>query len=109
MKIANKRLGTASQKHDQTVLLSFKIVGSGFGSVGRAIISNSRDPRFKSGHSQINICTVNCYKDKSKMKRGLGGSPGLVVMGVDSCSRGRGFESRRHTLDGHDIFHIDVL
>ena len=24
-----------------------------------------------------------------------------MVMGDDSCSRGRGFESRRHILDGH--------
>ena len=39
----------------------------------------------------------------------LGGSPGLVVMGDDSCSRGRGFESRHHILDGYDIFHIDLL
>ena len=39
-----------------------------------------------------------------------GGSPGLVVMGVDSRSQGRGFESRRRILDGHDIFfHIDLL
>ena len=33
----------------------------------------------------------------------LGGSPGLVVMGDDSCSRGRGFESRHRITDGHDI------
>ena len=39
----------------------------------------------------------------------LGGSPGLVVMGEDSCSEGRGFESRCHKLDGYDIFHIDLL
>ena len=31
----------------------------------------------------------------------LGGSPDLVIMGDDLCSRGRGFESRRHILDGH--------
>ena len=31
----------------------------------------------------------------------LGGSPGLVVMGVDSRSNGRGFESRYRILDGH--------
>ena len=30
--------------------------------------------------------------------------PGLVVMGGDSCSKGHGFESQRHILDGHDIF-----
>ena len=29
---------------------------------------------------------------------------GLVVMGVDSRSKGHGFESRRRILDGHDIF-----
>ena len=39
----------------------------------------------------------------------MGGSPGLVVMGGDSCSEGRGFKSWRHILDGHDIFHIDLL
>ena len=32
------------------------------------------------------------------------GSPGLVVMVNDSCSRGRGFESQHRILDGHDIF-----
>ena len=37
------------------------------------------------------------------------GSPGLVVMGGDSHSEGRGFEFQRHILDGHDIFHIDLL
>ena len=31
-------------------------------------------------------------------------SPGLVVTGDDSCSRGRGFESLHHILNGHDIF-----
>ena len=40
----------------------------------------------------------------------MGGSPGLVVMGDDSCLKGRGFESRRRILDEHlDIFHIDLL
>ena len=34
----------------------------------------------------------------------LGGSPGLVVMGGDSRSKGHEFESRRRILDGHDIF-----
>ena len=38
-----------------------------------------------------------------------GGSPGLVVMGVDSRFKGRGFESQRRILDGHDIFHIHLL
>ena len=39
-----------------------------------------------------------------------GGSPGLVVMGYDSFSKGGGLESRRCVLNGHlDIFHIDLL
>ena len=33
-----------------------------------------------------------------------GGSPGLVVMGEDSCSKGREFESWHSILDRH--FHI---
>ena len=38
------------------------------------------------------------------------GSPGLVVMGGDLCSEGRGFKSQRHILDCHDIFsHISVV
>ena len=32
-----------------------------------------------------------------------------MVMGGDSCSKDRGFESRCRILDGHDIFHIDLL
>ena len=39
----------------------------------------------------------------------MDGSPGLVVMGGDSCPKGRGFESRCQILDGHDIFNIHLL
>ena len=35
-----------------------------------------------------------------------GGSPGLVVMGRDSRSEGRGFESRHRILDGHFFTYI---
>ena len=31
----------------------------------------------------------------------VGGSPGLVEIGGDSCFKGRGFESQRRILDGH--------
>ena len=31
----------------------------------------------------------------------LGVSPGIVVMGGDSCSKGRELESRQGILDGH--------
>ena len=33
-----------------------------------------------------------------------GGSPGLVVMGGDSRTEGRGFGSQCRILDGRDIF-----
>ena len=36
------------------------------------------------------------------------GSPGEVVMGGDSCSKGCGFESRHCILDGH-FSHIFVV
>ena len=39
----------------------------------------------------------------------MDGSPGLVVMGGDSRSEGRGFEYQYHILDGHDIFHTNFF
>ena len=40
----------------------------------------------------------------------MGGSPGLVVMGGDSCSEGHGFKTQRRILDGYNIFsHIFVV
>ena len=36
----------------------------------------------------------------------IGGSPGLVIMGRDSCSEGCGFKSRHHILDGHFFTYI---
>ena len=35
-------------------------------------------------------------------------SPGLVVMGGDSCSKGREFESGHHIMDGH-FSHLFVV
>ena len=35
-----------------------------------------------------------------------GGSPGLVIMGGDSCPEGRGFESHHRLLDGHFFTYI---
>ena len=32
-----------------------------------------------------------------------------MVMRDDSFSKGCEFKSRRHILDGHDIFHIDLF
>jgi len=38
-----------------------------------------------------------------------GGSLGLVVMGGDSCSKGRGFESQHRSLDGHEKTKINEI
>ena len=46
---------------------------------------------------------------KIKMEISMGRSPGLVVMGGDLCSKGHGFESRHHILDGLNIFHVYLL
>ena len=35
------------------------------------------------------------------MTKLMDGSPGLVVMGGDSCSKGHEFESKYRVLDGH--------
>ena len=45
----------------------------------------------------LSCFTRRCGNGKTR----LGGSPGLVIMGDGSCSRGHGFESRHHLLDGH--------
>ena len=50
---------------------------------------------------------LKCFMGKQFSS--MGRSPGLVVMGRGSCSEGCGFKSWRHILDGHDIFHIDLL
>ena len=41
----------------------------------------------------------------------FGGSPGLVVMGGDSCTEGRGFQSQHLLLDGHfpHIFIVKIV
>ena len=46
--------------------------------------------------------------DLKKERFHMGGSPGLVVMGDDSCSRGHGFESQHQILDGH-FSHLFVV
>ena len=56
------------------------------------------------GDGSITISDRFCVKNSW-----TGGSPGLVVMGGDSYSKGREFESRRRLLDGNGIFHIDLL
>ena len=52
----------------------------------------------------MNICLkilLSTQVEASNKFLHLGGSPGLVVMGGDSRSEGRGFKSKCHILDGH--------
>ena len=44
---------------------------------------------------------MNSQTGEFKTFQGQGGNPGIVVMGIDSHSEGRGFESRHCILDGH--------
>ena len=67
------------------------------------------------------ICSFFLLKPKYLSKVGLqfdgwiqpyksrGESPGLVVMGGDSCSKGHEFESRHCILDGHFFTYIFVV
>ena len=66
---------------------------------------------FKEIINSINVVrnqfSVQSFEQKYAIK---GWSPGLVVMGDDSCSKGCGFEFQCCKLDVHlDIFHIDLL
>ena len=49
--------------------------------------------------AQTDVFALKCAKYVTR-------SPGLVVMGDDSCLRGRGFESRRHILDEMTLFKL---
>ena len=53
-------------------------------------------------------CIIAIYvRTHYDTKTSLNKSPGLVVMGGDSCSKGCEFEFRHCLLDGH--FHIYLL
>ena len=51
----------------------------------------------------IHVCDKYTYKSVANRETTLtgGGSPGLMVMGGDSCSEGCGFKSQHYILDGH--------
>ena len=54
-------------------------MGSGGGSVGRAVASNTRDPRFESRHRQSFIYQLYIRKDENKEKE-AGNGPSLKKM-----------------------------
>ena len=46
--------------HAKVAFVLFNLWGSGGGSVGRAVASNSRGPRFESSHRQKFILNIYC-------------------------------------------------
>ena len=69
-------------------------LGSGCGSVGRVVASNTRGPRFESSNRQdfiMNIFTVNCWKVEKKRKK----RPGMAQWKNKRKCESRGFSSSR--------------
>ena len=60
--IQKQYLGDEAIKYTNTPHKLFSIWGSGCGSVGRAVASNSIDPQFASSHRQI-LFTIDCFKN----------------------------------------------
>ena len=64
--------------------MNFRIEGSGCGSVGRAVASNTKGLQFESSHRQkfiyiLNICLLSTvyWKDENKKEKEAGNGPFL--------------------------------
>ena len=58
----------------------------------------------------IILFTINCIELKKMTKNWpVGREPWSSGYGRRLMSKGHGFESWRRILDGHDIFHVDLL
>ena len=62
----------------------------------------------KCSFRNVRSSTFSIKLSSNQTTGAAGGSPGLVVMGGDSCSKGRGFESQHRLLDGH-FSHLFVV
>ena len=64
-------------------------------------------------YQQLNSIILSLFVElvQQTNKVSLGGSPGLVVTGGNSCSEGHGFESQHHILDGHfsNLFVVKIV
>ena len=80
---------------------------AGFRTPGRTIVGADESTELWQPSRLNNYCFIKQWTLINMWRPG--GSPGLVVMGVDSRSKGHGFESWHRILDGHDIFHIHLL
>ena len=56
----------------------------------------------------VEISQLEMYLPFKQKMTGLGGSPGLVVMGGDSCSKVPEFKSQQWILDGNFLLLIVV-
>ena len=76
-----------------------------------AIIFDHQKDFFSSKNSDRTDAKMNIMRCEMSAKSKInlvGGSPGLVVVGGDSCSECRGFKSQLCILDGH-FSHIFVV
>ena len=97
----------------KTLLLKLSLMPSNWSKEKRVASERKLKKEAKSKkRKNVERCTrLGSEKPKwrGKVGDGLGGSPGLVVMGGGSRTEGCGFGSRRHILDGQTFFHIDLL
>ena len=63
------------------------------------------ETKLRQGKRYFWFCQINEATQQDPIQ---GGSPGLVVMGGDSCSKGHEFESWHRILDGH-FSHLFVV
>ena len=82
----------------QLIKIDLTFLGSGCGSVGRAVASNTRGPQFESSHRQKNylyikhLFTVNCdWKDENKEKEAGNGpyffKKNITIFTTNSCEK----------------------
>ena len=90
------------------VVQSKDVLQGGFTWVLENVISLSRCTCYEArgGWQGFNYTITINLKEQERIitRANLINSPGLVVMGGGSRSKGRAFESRLRILDGHDIF-----
>ena len=68
----------------------------------KSFLGNFKDIwQFFSDHTGHNQRLSNPFHETRNRFKQIGGSPGLVVMGGDSCSKCREFESHHRILDRH--------
>ena len=89
----------------------------GCGTFGRTVHSDSRGLGFQSSHRQLLMIICLLFVEETKiLKKSKFLMASYLKKPLPPCgygrrlmSKGHGFESRHHILDGHDIFYIDLM